>query len=88
LTATAEWEADTVKSSPLPLSETVCGLPKPLSVTMTAPEAGPPAAGKKLTVMLQLEPWLSEAGQLFDSRNGPVTVIEEIASGPGPLQLA
>jgi len=55
---------------------------------MTAPEAGPPAAGKKLTVMLQLEPWLSEAGQLFDSRNGPVTVIEEIASGPGPFAVS
>jgi hypothetical protein len=52
-----------------------------------APVAGPPAVGWKLIVMLQFDPAFSDAGQLFDSRNGPVTVMEEIASGPGPFAV-
>jgi len=85
---TLEGEAESVKSSPLPLSGTVCRLPKPLSVTTTEPVAGPPTVGRKLIVMLQLDPVLSDAGQLLDSRNCPVTAMEEITSGPGPLAVS
>jgi hypothetical protein len=80
-------EAESVKSSPLPLREMVCGLPKPLSTTRTAPEASPPAMGLKLTVILQLDPLLSDEGQLLETRNGPVTEMEEIARGPGPFAV-
>src|SRR4029077_20936091 len=41
-TATAEGETESVKSSPFPLSEILCGLPRPLSIIKPAPEAGPP----------------------------------------------
>ena len=88
LTVTLEGEAVSVKSSPLPLSATVCGLPEPLSAMTIAPLAGPPVVGRKLIVMLQFDPLLSDAGQLFDSRNSPVTVMEEITSGPGPLAVS
>ena len=65
-----EGAADTVKSSPLPFNETVCGLPEALSVIVTAPLTVPPACGVKVTLIVQLAPPAREAGQLLVCAKG------------------
>jgi hypothetical protein len=42
--------------TPLPLRETVCGLPLPSSVTLSVSVLGPSRLGVKVTEILQLEP--------------------------------
>jgi hypothetical protein len=49
-------DAETVKSVPMPVSATVCGLPGALSVIVKAPVRVPVAVGVKLTPILQLLP--------------------------------
>ena len=55
---------------PVPLSVTDCGLPLTLSVMETAPVALPLLCGVKVTLMVQLAPPASEAGQLLVCANG------------------
>ena len=43
-----------VKSSPVPVSATVCGLPPALSVMVTAPVLVPAAVGLKVRLRMQL----------------------------------
>ncbi len=43
-----------MKSSPVPVSATVCGLPTALSVMVTAPVLVPLAVGLKVTLRVQL----------------------------------
>ncbi len=86
--AALEGEAARVKSTPLPLSATACGLPSALSLIRMLPAAGPTAVGTKYTPILQLAPGLSVAGQLLTCVKLPVTVMEEIASGPGALAVS
>ena len=53
---------------PLPVSETVCGLPEAESLTVKVPVRVPAWLGVKLTRIVQLAPAPREAVQLFDSR--------------------
>jgi len=39
---------------PVPASGTLCGLPPPLSLTLTAPDRAPVAVGLNVTLMVQL----------------------------------
>ncbi len=47
-------DAEKLKSSPVPVRATVCGLPLALSVMVTAPVLTPPPAGLKATLRAQL----------------------------------
>jgi hypothetical protein len=42
------------KSSPVPVSVTICGLPSALSMMVTAPVLSPPAVGLNATLRVQL----------------------------------
>ena len=50
---------------PVPLRLTECGLPAPLSFTVTEPLRDPVVEGVKVTLMLQIALTASEAGQLL-----------------------
>jgi len=56
--------------APVPLKLTVCGLPLALSLMVTAPFAVPLDCGVNATLMVQLAPPASEAGQLVVSAKG------------------
>jgi hypothetical protein len=66
-----------VKSSPVPLSATLCGLLTALSLNETLPEAAPPAVGVKVTATVQV---LLAATGLDDEQ-----VVPEAAMANGPL---
>ena len=55
---------------PIPLSVTDCGLPLALSAMETVPLALPPPCGVKVTLIVQLAPPASEAGQLLVCAKG------------------
>lgn len=65
LMVTLDGAAETEKSSPVPLSGTLCGLPSPLSTMVRAPAIAPAVVGWKMMLMLQFDPGFSEAGQLL-----------------------
>ncbi len=50
---------------PMPLSDTVCGLPAALSLMLSVAVRSPTAPGLKVTVIVQLAPASRVAGQLF-----------------------
>ena len=56
--------------SPVPLSETDCGLPLALSLMVTSLVAVPLVCGVNVTLTVQLEPPASEAGQLLVCAKG------------------
>lgn len=56
--------------SPVPLKETDCGLPLALSLMVTPPVELPLVCGVKVTLIEQLVPPGSEAGQLLVSAKG------------------
>lgn len=85
---TLDGAAETEKSSPVPLSGMLCGLPSPLSVMVRAPVIAPAVVGWKVMLMLQLDPAFSEAGQLLVSLKPPLTLIAEIANGSGLLAVS
>lgn len=60
-------DAASVKSWPLPLSATVCGLPDASSVTDNVPGIAPPVVGSKYTVIVQLPPTVTAVPQLLVS---------------------
>jgi hypothetical protein len=74
-----------MKSSPVPTSVTVCGLPTALSVMVTAPVLVPPAVGLKVTLSVQevlaarLEP------QVLVWEKSPLVAMLEIVSVVLPL---
>ena len=51
---------------PVPLSDTVCGLPAASSVMVSVPFRGPPASGEKVTETVQVPAGLSDAGHALD----------------------
>ena len=80
-----EPDADvTVKSWPVPLSATACGLPGALSEMLMLPLRVPPAVGLKVTLIVQLAPSLTLLPQLFVCEKSPLTVIPEIDSPAFP----
>ena len=84
LTATkqkcADRAGDTVAADyvPVPLTEMVCGLPPPLSVTLRDAERAPVAAGSKITLMVQLA---------FAARLLPQLLVCEKSPGLVPVKL-
>jgi hypothetical protein len=68
----------TAGATPVPVSDTCCGLPAALSVIVRVPLADPVAVGVKVTLTVQLAPAASVAPQLLLSANVPVTAIELI----------
>src|SRR5438034_6382619 len=55
-TVAETWFVESAKSSPVPESATMCGLPGELSVITSAPLRVPPAVGLKVTIGAQLPP--------------------------------
>ena len=84
---TLDGAAETEKSSPVPLSETPSGLPSPLSTMVKTPVIAPAVVGWNTMLMLQLDPVFSEAGQLLVWVKPELTLIAEIANGPGLLAV-
>lgn len=78
-----------VKSSPVPVSATFCGLSAALSVNVTAAARAPPAVGLNVTVIVQFALAASDAPQVFVDRKSPgfvpVSVMLVIVSAAPPL---
>ena len=74
---------------PVPDNLTVCGLPPPLSVTLTDALLAPVAVGLRLTEIVQLAPAPIPVPQVFVVGKSPgfvpVTLIEVIESDVVPL---
>jgi len=69
-----------------PVSETVCCDPvEELSLTMSEPKVVPPKPAVKVTLIMQLAPAASVAGQLFDCANGLVARMPEMVNASAPL---
>jgi hypothetical protein len=78
VTVVAEPEAAaSVKSWPVPLRPTDCGLPVALSVNEMPPEAEPPVGGVKVTATVQLDPAATEVEV--------EQVVPELARANGPV---
>ena len=54
---------------------------------LSTPATAPAASGWNDTLMLQLDPGLSVAGQLFVWTNPALTLMLEIAKAAGPLAV-
>jgi hypothetical protein len=67
-------EAETAKSTPVPLNVAVYVLAL-LSVTVSVPLAEPIAAALKVTEIVQLEPPATVGPQLLVSENAPLVVM-------------
>src|SRR5437016_2908473 len=65
----------TAGAVPVPLSDTVCGLPVALSAIVTAPVRVPVAVGVNVTPMVQLAPAASDAPQVLVSAKSPLAAI-------------
>jgi len=73
---------------PVPLSCTVWGLPRALSVKVSAPVDVPAAAGVNTTLIVQLAPAESAAVQVFVWEKAPLATMLEIVSGEVPVFVA
>src|ERR671933_132471 len=73
---------------PVPLSGIRCGLPAALSVTVSDPVRTPEVVGVKVTLMTQLLPGLSKAGQLLVWVKSPVTPIDPICNAESVLSIS
>jgi hypothetical protein len=60
---------------PVPVNETVCGLPGALSATESVPVRVPVAVGVNVTEILQFEPAASVVEQVFVCAKSPVREI-------------
>jgi hypothetical protein len=73
-----------LKSSPVPVSETVCGLSAALSVRVIAPVRLPVAVGLNVTLIVQLAFTARLAPQLFVWAKSPLAEMFEMLSGSAP----
>jgi hypothetical protein len=78
-------DAASVKSWPVPLSATLCGLPKALSEMLMVPVLVPLATGLKVTEMVQLAPALTVVPQVLVSEKSPLVVIVRGVRAPVPV---
>lgn len=62
-------------STPVPVRETVCGLPVALSVIVTDPLCVPVASGVNLTLIVQCDPAESEVPQPVVSEKSPLGMM-------------
>jgi hypothetical protein len=75
-----------VKSHPVPVSGTVCGLPPALSVIVRVPARAPSAVGANVTLMMQFAPPARLAPQgLLETAKSPDATIEVIVNAPAPV---
>src|SRR6267143_1582181 len=75
-----------VKSQPVPVNGTVCGLPPALSVIVSVPVRAPNAVGANVTLILQFAPAAKVAPQaLLEIAKLPEAVIELIVRVALPL---
>ncbi len=73
--------------TPWPVRGTVCGLPAALSSIDSVPCEGVPPVGLNWTLIWQLVPEASEAGQLLVWRNGGLPAMLLIVMPNGPELL-
>ena len=73
---------------PVPLSETVCGLPVALSVTEIVPLVLPVIVGAKLTLMVHELPAATLVPQLFVCVKPALVAIPEMVSVALPLLVS
>ena len=74
-----------VKSSPVPLNVTVCGLFPVLSAMIRLPVLVPPAVGLKVTEMLQVAPALTLVPQVLVWEKSPLAVMLEMVKEALPV---
>jgi hypothetical protein len=74
-----------VKSWPVPLSATLCGLSEALSEMLRVPVLVPPAAGLKVTEMVQLAPALTVVPQVLVCEKSALAVMLEMVSEALPV---
>lgn len=77
-----------VKTTPVPLSATVCGLPLALSVMTTAPVLVPGPRGLKVTAIVQLALALKVAPQAWVWEKSPEAVMLDIVSEALPVLVS
>ena len=78
--------AVSVKSQPLPVNGTVCGLPPALSVIVSVPARAPSAVGANVTLMMQFAPAAKLAPQgLLEIAKSPEAAIEVIVNALAPV---
>src|SRR2546430_16124985 len=84
----ADGAEQSVAAVPVPVNETLCGLPDAESVTVTAPVRVPVCVGANFTMMLQLAPAFSVAGQLLLWTKSPLEAIPLSVSVDPPLLVS
>ncbi len=67
--------AKKLKETPVPVSETVCGLPVALSVMLSAPVLVPVAVGRNVTRMAQLAPAARLEPQVLVWEKSPLVLM-------------
>ena len=72
---------------PTPVSETVCGLAAPLSVTVRVPLWVPGAVGVKVTEIVQLPLPVNPLSHVLVCAYGPLVVMELMLSDPFALSV-
>ena len=65
-------------AKPVPLSETICGLPAASSATLSVPVRVPPAVGVNVTLIVQFAPAARLVPQLLVSAKSPLAVMLEM----------
>ena len=81
-------EKVTAGAVPVPVNETVCGLPLALSVTETAPVREPVAVGAKVTEIVQVPATATEAPQVLVWLKSPLAAIVVIVSAADPVLVS
>jgi len=80
--------AASVKSWPVPLSATLCGLSRALSEMVRVPVLVPPATGLKVAEIVQLAPTLTLVPQVLLWEKSPVVVIVRGVRAPLPVLVS
>jgi len=75
----------TMGTVPVPFRLTMCGLPAASSVIVTAPVRIPVAVGVNLTLILQLDPAVSDEPHVVVSEKSPLTAMLVIFSAAVPV---
>jgi hypothetical protein len=76
-----------VKSWPVPLSATVCGLPDALSAMVNVPARVPAKVGVKVTSIVQFAPALSETPHVLVCAKSPLVPMLLMVSEASPLSV-
>src|SRR6266851_1832291 len=75
----------TIGATPVPVSETTCGLPAALSVMVTAPLRVPLSVGVNVTLTVQLAPMPTVVPQLLVCTKSPEAAMLGTVSGASPV---